>query len=115
MSRTVYLVVMVLASVVYTLGAATARRVGGARALWLTAAGVAVALAALGVVDWSRLPTKETPLHTYVMLAVVPTAATAVVLQLLASRSAPLPVQVLAGVVVWLGVGFATLLTGYYP
>jgi hypothetical protein len=115
MTRTGYLVAVVLISIVYTFGAASARRVGGARALWLTAVGAAVFLAAIGVFDWSRLPVKETPLHTYLLLAVVPTLATTIVLHALASRQAPLSLQVVAGVVVWLGVGFATLLTGFYP
>lgn len=115
MTRTGYVVVAIVISVVFSLGAANARRAVGPRGLWLTALGTAVVLLVMGVFDWSRLSPKETPLHTYLLLAVVPILATALVLHALASRQAALPLQVAAGAVVCLGVGFLVLLTGFYP
>lgn len=105
----------ILIAVAYGVGATAARRMGGTRGLWLTASSAVVLLALIGALDWSRQPVKGTPLHTYVLVAVVPTLLTAIAVHALAARGVPFALQAAVGVLVWLAVGWATLFTGFYP
>ena len=68
---------------------ALAARQSGWRALGAVVLAVTMVLGVLGYAAWNALPPyKETPLITYVLLAVVPTALAAFVARALAVRSA---------------------------
>ena len=73
-----YLLIFATAAAAFTGLAVLAQGRGGRRGIWLTWSAGSLVLLVLGILDWHQLPTKETPLITYILVAFVPTLASAV-------------------------------------
>lgn len=95
--------------------ASWALRSGGVRLLWRTAAAAVTLLSFLGVLDATLAGVAETPIHTYILLATLPTLATTLVIQWLATKRASVAVQVLGGGTAWLCIGGLALFSGFFP
>jgi hypothetical protein len=78
--------------------------------LWIAAAVCAACVFGLGFADWTRLPSKETPLGVYLILAIIPTLVVTVVESLLASSRLGKTTRTAIGGVIWIGLGLASLL-----
>lgn len=115
MTNTAYIIAAIVVAVSYATLATYMRHIAGVRALWLTAIATILVLAVGGLADWYQLSAKETPLHTYMLLATVPTLMAASLINGLAARRVALAVQVTVAAIAWLVTGLVTLLSGFYP
>jgi hypothetical protein len=82
---------------------------GRALTLWVAAAACAACVFGLGFADWARLASKETPLRVYLILATIPTLAATIVESLLSSSRLGRTTRTVIGAVIWIGLGFASL------
>ncbi|MGH7679622.1 MAG: hypothetical protein ACRENU_14220 [Gemmatimonadaceae bacterium] len=96
-------------------GALVAAGRHGRNQLFLTAGAAAVVLLLLRYLDWRGQASVETPLSTYVLIAVLPTAIAAAVVAVLSGRQTKPAVQYsMAAAVSFILIG-GSLLTAFYP
>lgn len=88
---------------------------GGRRLLVSCSMGLAAFLMVLGYFDWVRQSAKETPLHTYILLAVLPTAGVTFTVALLSRRKATVATQVISATLVSLALVAISLFSVFYP
>lgn len=102
-------------SVAFAAVAVWAHRTGGNRRLWLASLVTSLIVLGLGVVDWRGQSSVETPLHTYILLAVVPTAAIALLVRsTVAGRIHPV-LRIVLGGVAGLALSAALAFTVFFP
>lgn len=110
-----YMMLFVLVPVALAVVFTWSNRRGRRNQLVITAVGAAIVLLVFGFLDWRSQAVIETPLHTYVLLAILPVAATARVIAFLAGRRVPAIVQAALGAVVAFAAMIGSLITGFYP
>lgn len=114
MSRDAYTSFFVAVAAIFAILATVAHRSGGRWRLWLAWVGSAIVLGVMGVLDWWRLPSKETPLVAYILVAVVPTLAAAAFVQWTGDQRQPLAAQLGgAGAICWVLIPGMLLLGTY--
>jgi len=108
-----------LLAIVISLGSAGALvwayRRGGRGQLLVTAAAIAAVLLILGYLDWRGQSPVETPMGTYVLIAILPVAAAAGLVAILAARQARPVIQFSVAAAVALVLMGGSLLTSFYP
>jgi hypothetical protein len=82
--------------------------------LWLSGLLLVLAIGALGYLDWQREEVKETSLWTYALVALVPTLAVTIALDRSRKRELPWPAEILVGFVIWIVLGYASLLSVFF-
>src|SRR5688572_24480361 len=71
------------------------------KALWLTAIVLGASLILIGWLDWGRQDSAETPLHAYLLTALVPTFLVAALIDVIGEKLRP-PTRVLVASSGWL-------------
>jgi hypothetical protein len=92
-----------------------ARRRGGKRLLGIAWAVSAAVLLTVGYNDWRSQSPRETPLITYVLVALLPTAAAAGLVLFLATRDTRPAVQVAIVALISFFLVVASLVTVFFP
>lgn len=115
MNRTLYWLAIGLIAIAFSVVAAWSIRTGGRSRLWRASCVTMVALLVIGFLDRTLSPMPETPVHTYVLAAVVPTTLATVLLQWLVAQRVPFGGQIFAVAITWICVCIASLFSGYYP
>lgn len=115
MNPTIYWLLALVISLGSAVALVWAYRRGGRSQLWVTASVIAVVLLILGYLDWRGQSPKETPMSTYVLIALLPTAAAAGVVAILAARQARPGIQISVAAAVALVLLGGSILTSFYP
>lgn len=110
-----YLVVGLLIAAAVGAGATWMMKEKGPRAGWGLCALVAVVIAVAGFADWRTQAVKETPLRTYLLLALVPILVTGVLAQSLLRSPLPIWLRAVIGGAAWMAVAVVILFTSFYP
>lgn len=113
--RSAYMVIGLVLALAIGAGANLALKVKGPRAVWSVCALAALVVGLLGFIDWRAQVTKETPVHTYVLLAIVPALAAGIVALLLSRTPLPLFVRSSLSAAVWLLAAYGMLFSAFYP
>ena len=97
--QTLYLVGYAVLGAAVGAAASWSYSTGGTSRMWLTIAAASGVLLMLGVWDWQRQVSQETPLLSYILAAVLPPIVVAMAVHALAHRGASPRTQVLVSVV----------------
>lgn len=115
MSQTNFWFGAVAATVVFGSAAYWARRSGGSRRLLLTTGIAATLVFVVGLFDWSRQSPRETPVATYLLLAILPTVLASTVMQALSSSRLHSTAQVLLASLAGMLAVIVALLSVFFP
>jgi hypothetical protein len=113
--RSAYVMIGIALAGVTGIGANFALKARGPRAAWAFCAVVAVLVSLIGLLDWRLQVVKETPLHTYMAIALVPAVAAAAATHMLSKTGLPFSVRVAATAVLWIGLAYLALYSAFYP
>jgi len=87
---------------------------GAARKLWVISAAVIAIGLVIGVSDWQNQSSRETPLHTYILLAVAPVVLCSLVIWSLRAKGLHRTLVIGAATAVYLITSILSLYTGFF-